>query len=718
MGEVIPKVSEIAAASVTGAPAGGDSLSDPLESAAFQYNTGWIDQLGIAAVRDDIDMGYSRKKALQRVPRVAEVDAEIAAATKKFGPKNTKVKDLRARRAEVVAGVTEEELNAVKAGPTGKLEDAESIDDRIFTEELSAKEGRDIVRQNLMGEMVGLLGTPEKVETWFKAIRPASVPGNPLMYGKAASRLERAKAKFESKTGVGFLASSTAFAMRGRQNTRQGKGMLSHATGLAIDYKAYENPHLKDWQKRVMLETVTGGPTRLVFNGDDGKELKYNQRRDIIKQLGKETEAGTEHTAKGQTFMNEKVDEAFDAHVGTEIDFRKSLDVGGDGADDDVQKLRGLAERYWVQSASVGAASKTAGTKKKALDEVRKNAVGRIKASRLAQFDKQLADAKAAAQSAAAAEGKKLTGKQISETEQVKRIAEERTAYRKSGPDSTTIEADSAVTAARATYDEAVAKLNALRQPFLAELSEIIQPWIAKFDARISANREAVAAGAGQPDGKLVGELLKAVQSALKGRNPTRAIDALRAKPKYAPLLAGISEAVLADPRALRDHLEATATRIKSVASAKESLVALVQVRNRMLTDPQFVLGKGTVDAKTGQVAAKRTVADPSALQFLEMGLVFDGPKGAAVQEGAARAPGGASADAAPPEAHDPELAKHDYFREFTRVMIEHGFEAAGAWETADTMHFELVEGMDELQASGANRSFGPQGAREEKKSK
>ncbi len=96
-------------------------------------------------------------------------------------------------------------------------------------------EGRKIVRYNLMGEMTGLLGTEDAVQRWFGSIKPASVPGSPLLHAMAKTRLEQAKSAFTNKFDVPFLSSSVAWQMRGRQNTRQGKGMLSHATGLAID---------------------------------------------------------------------------------------------------------------------------------------------------------------------------------------------------------------------------------------------------------------------------------------------------------------------------------------------------------------------------------------------------------------------------------------------------------------------------------------------------
>ena len=46
--------------------------------------------------------------------------------------------------------------------------------------------------------------------------------------------------------------------------------------------------------------------------------------------------------------------------------------------------------------------------------------------------------------------------------------------------------------------------------------------------------------------------------------------------------------------------------------------------------------------------------------------------------------------------------------RELTRVLMEHGFAPGMQWDTADSMHFELVDGMSPF--SGKSLTFGPLG--------
>lgn len=724
MGEVIPKQQTANApsggsASTPGAGGLTDTLTDPLLGPAVagpgtqtagkpapvgsyqpRFDTSWIDNLR-DDVRENIDGGYAREEALAKVPRVVEIDGRIKAAVKKHGPKSQQVKDLRAERAQLVASLTPAEIDAVKVGKVGKQEHGESNDDRIFTGELAAGEGRAIVRDNLVGTLEGLLGSPEAVEKWMANIQPADVPGSPLLHTMAKSRLERARSAFENKFDVKFLSSTVAFAMRGRQNVRQGKGMLSHATGMAIDYKAYDNPHLKDWQRRVMLETVSGGSSRLRLKDAKGDELGYGDRRKMIIQLGKDTVGGQAHSADGQSFIQERFDASFNEHARTEIDFRAALDAQGDGADDDVARFRGLAERYWEVQGDIQAASALVDTRHKAYDKAKKGAVDRIKKTRLKELDKQIADARSSTGTAAAQEGQKLSGKQIDAAAPVKRLLDERAALQKRGPDAAAIEADATVAAAREAWETAKKSLVALQAPWLAELNQIIAPWLKKFDDRIAGYKSTIAANPDVPEATLVKEVTAAVERARKGRNAAAALAELRANPRFAPVLAGLADDVLTDPRRLREHLKQVSAKVQSIHAAKESLVALEQVRATMTSDLAFSLGSGSRNPKTGAMEAKHTVADPSALQFLEVGTVFNG--GAAPKKQAAE-----GAEAAAPAQQ--ELAGHEYFREFTRTMIEHGFEAGGAWDSADTMHFELAEGMDHFQNSTKDTTYGPKG--------
>ncbi len=52
-----------------------------------------------------------------------------------------------------------------------------------------------------------------------------------------------------------------------------------------------------------------------------------------------------------------------------------------------------------------------------------------------------------------------------------------------------------------------------------------------------------------------------------------------------------------------------------------------------------------------------------------------------------------------------------EYFREFTRTLLKHGFFCGGAWESPDTMHFELAEGPDLATPAKAGATYGPAGA-------
>lgn len=684
-------VGQSTATSPNGNPGGGSA-----------YTTSWLDNAP-KWVRDDVDMQYSFEKGAAASPEVKAIEAELKKVNKKKDP--ARHAELTQKREELIKKLAaSDEIRQGKVGHTGKLDGAESTDDRIFTEELSREEGRGIVRDNFMNEMAGLLGGQEKVEQWFGQIGPTSVPGKPLLHRSAGARLEAAAASFKQQyPGVDFLSSTVAFSMRARQNTRQGKGMLSHATGMAIDYKAYENPHLKDWQNRVLLETVTGGPSRLVFEDPQGNEYNYGQRRKIISQLGKDKAAGNAHNAQGDAFIQESFDAGFDKFVRTEQDFRTSLDVDGNGADNEIAALRKVAEEYWGKRGQIVSTGKQLGTASKKLGTERKAAHKRIQASHLKELDGKISKAKTAVSDAAKGEGRKAGKADFANDPTLQSLTEERQTWAKQGPSAQQVDADEKVAAILAQVTQLKEQLDALKRPFTEALERQLAPWLAKFDERIAAYQPALAGFDPEnlPTQKLVDQALAVVKAAKTARDPARALQKLTQDAKYGVLLQGVPEATLQDPALLKAHLTSTLAKVKAAGAAKSSIEALRTVRDRLRSDLDFTLGSSD----------KNTVSDPSALQLMEVGVVYNGgalPRPAAQADAASQS----SDDPQVQRAQDPDLAQSDYFREFTRTLMEHGFECGGAWETADTMHFEFAEGMDELQGNAQGKTFGPLGTK------
>ncbi|HMV70437.1 MAG TPA: hypothetical protein PKA64_26590, partial [Myxococcota bacterium] len=487
-----------------------------------------------------------------------------------------------------------DEVQKGKVGKTGRLDGAESTDDRIFDESLSREEGRGIVRDNFMNQMAGLLGSDEAVQQWFNQIGPTNVPGKPLLHRSAGARLEAAAASFKQKySGVEFLSSTVAFSLRARQNTRNGKGMLSHATGMAIDYKAYENPHLKDWQSRVLLETVSGGPSRLVFENDQGNEYNYAQRRKLISKLGKETMAQQAHSGEGGRFITDSFDAGFDRFVNTERDFRKSLDANGDGADGEISALRKVAEDYWGKRGQIVSTGKQLGAVSKKLGTERKAAHKRIQSSHLKELDGKIKDARQAVTEAATGEGRKAGKSDFANDPTLQKLNEERARWAKEGPPPDQVDADEKVAALLTQVNDLKQQLDDLKRPFTEALERQLAPWIAKFDARIAAYAPALAGFDPEnlPTQKLVDQALSVVKAAKKARDPVKAMEKVTGDPKYGVLLRDVPEATLRDPDALREHLTATLTKVKAAASAKGSIDALRAVRDRVKTDLDFVFG-------------------------------------------------------------------------------------------------------------------------------
>jgi hypothetical protein len=689
----------------TGAGPGADSLTgSSLHDTLGDGSTDWIGGQGIPrGVRAQIDGPYdtavvaarpfeARLQALAHLPKTPQNRAEKA--------------ELESKRD---AAIAEAESNPRAQRTLGRKvtrhQNAESVDDRVFEEELPAAEGRAIVRQNFMGQMTGLFGSEAAVKAWYSGMTRANVPGGPLLHRKAASRLEAAERSFKAEhPDAKFLAHDAAFGMRGLQNTRQGIGMLSHVLGIAVDYKPADSPHIKSAATRDLVAGVTGGTAALEIRGADGAQVPAWEQARTVARIGRATTAGQPLSADDDAFLHDRFDAAFDKLVRSEVELRASLDANGDGADDEVAALRAIGEQYWGVRADVVASGRAVQQGQVRLAAARGAASERIRAKELERINGEIAAARAAVTTAARAQGRKVGATEYDDDAKVIKLRAERAALRKDGPSSALVDADAKVAPLIAQLEAAKQQLIEQRRPFTEQLEVVLAPWIARLDARI-AEAEPATEGADPtliPKEKLLKQLVQRLQKAASRPNSHVAVRAVANTPKYAALLTTLDLTDLSTDELVSQAAAAAAETLDGVQRAGEAMKlveALRHVKVLLLTDLDFTLGK----------QSKAVASNPSALQLAERGFVYTGgtlpaPPAQADGQPAGPAPAGPATEGE---------GQTEYFREFTRSLLKHGFFCGGAWESPDTMHFELADGPDLAAPTAPGTSFGPKGAQQ-----
>lgn len=327
-------------------------------------DTAWIDQL-VAPLREDIEreyhlegrvgLGRRERAALRQAieARLAQDPACAALDARARAFKADRLLDEAVRRAEV--GRARELAFEVVAPRSQSGSDKETIL-RIPSDGVTRLEGREVARLNFVSSMTAVFGEVGAARDHFLSVQRSSAPGSPLLAAEAASALGRASKAFEARhPGYRFASTSVACALRNRHHMRSGPGMLGHVLGLSLDYQAYDNPHLKDLDRRTLFELVGGSPTHLRFTNGSGAELGYGQRRRIIARMAEETRQGKPRS-EATTRMLAQLDGAFDAMSQTSANIRTSL--GGDGgqaaADEALASLERAGTLYWPRRRRIG----------------------------------------------------------------------------------------------------------------------------------------------------------------------------------------------------------------------------------------------------------------------------------------------------------------------------------------------------------------------------
>jgi hypothetical protein len=164
-------------------------------------------------------------------------------------------------------------------------------------------------RKDFLIGMTPYLGSYEDVIVHFSSIRPVKVPGDVHLHEAAAARMEMVAGRMADMR-LPMPATTVALGLRDRYrpHSRNSKGLMAHPMGYAIDYRATSNPMITDPRLVALLSLETGGPINFEFKDEKGRAMGWNERRNLIKQIGSELAGGnlTEETKqKAKHFMQQ-----------------------------------------------------------------------------------------------------------------------------------------------------------------------------------------------------------------------------------------------------------------------------------------------------------------------------------------------------------------------------------------------------------------------------
>jgi hypothetical protein len=644
------------------------------------FNIGWIDSL--TRLKGQIDNEFSEKKQSRAFERYLKRDKQRRAIISKARKTKKSIKD-KATRAEL-----DKKLKEALAGYDKKLREefivipikpraVKSTSVAVPKSGVTWEEGRTLGRLNFMATFTAVLGSVDKVKAHFQGIREVNISKKLFLSKEAATRLEKARDVFEKQhPGWKFPQTTVGQSLRNRHQQRHSSGMLGHPLGLAIDYYAFENPHLKG--SRFLLETITGGPASLEFRDRKGNILSYSQRRAIIRELGRHTMAGKAPGTRWKRVQEllSQFDKAHTAMVDSSKRFQASL------PEESKKALAAEAEKYW------------SGPQKEIVElrkRLKKNEI-RLKPAR----QKALRNIIRRQRKEYRARAKKMT--QLERLQMKMRHAEITPQM---------IDEEPVVASILVSMKADGERLENILQSFQTKLKKLFEPFIHKIDQEITTAKAPFkdADLSSLPAHKRIQKASKELKRIKMGKSRSterrkqlmlNKLEKLRMK--YPEIFKGRkiaideSSVLAGDPVKLKSDMLKHLDHLFRMQGAKSRIGRLNHLKDRLLNDLDFAFGQRRKKEHMGGHA--RQTGDPSVLQLLELGFIRDDP-------------------VPDPGTGKPKKRQVVFNREFFRVMIEHGFDPGAAWGAVDTMHFDFVEGFGAIKQSKG--TFGPEGFRPKK---
>ena len=550
-------------------------------------------------------------------------------------------------------------------------------------------------RETFVVNMAQYLGGIPQVQAHFEAIHPIDVGGgNQLwVHDSTKERLLAVKADLEAKN-VPMPSTTVGLGLRGRHlHADTGAGMMTHGLGFACDWKAYAAPHIKDARLHTLFETVTGGPTSFHLEVG-GKALGAEGRRDLIEQMGQ----GTADPDRARQLLDSVTSE-YNRLVQASADFKNSL------PESSLAPLREVERRRTEMNQLATRLKKAPRKDRPAIEAALAEAQRAFDAARaqvqanLATIFKpwldEIAQRSAEIEKAAADKGVDLSS-EVTTAETLKGLGKEVGVLGK------------AVLKLEKNARRILDGVRTTHQSVLHEAAgiETHLPDDSPDKAVLQATAEQLLAESGGLDANLedlLPDAKPAKFNAGRGRKRTveewrKALDKARDKlglqrAEFVEIDAPLREArterqETADDLANRKQSNADVTS----KVGKQGLAQLQVERKRLFWLDQTAKA---LSSNMDFVLKSRDVADPAITQLLGL---MSGTEG------------GGFFTPDPEQGGEREAAQgkwsgtHGYNLEFFKAMVQNGFELGVAWDgSADTMHFELVEGR-RLATSGGSR--------------
>jgi predicted nucleic acid-binding Zn-ribbon protein len=578
-------------------------------------------------------------------------------------------------------------------------------------------------RVTFMNTMRALFGSDAKTQEHFQAIKPMGNDKSFPLWAHVSTRERLLNVQDELKQqDIPMPNTDVALGLRGDHLHPQGKsaGWFTHATGFAIDWKAYATPHIKSGSLIALFETVTGGSPHMDF------KMTVTQRLDLIEKMGQ----GSATEAESQAFLDR-----------VEAEYTR-LKAGSDKFKTDLPEtsLKPLREVEAARTAIATGQRKLAQLVRSGKGS--KDAVQAVKdeiAAAQKDFAAKKADATAHLKEIFAPWTKKLDG----EIATIDRLAAAK------GVDLNRLTGDFGFKELDTKLAGLGVKAGSLQKQAAAVAAQVfaVQQQLNTIAARVAAARAWMAAPATAAPPAALADALDALTARLNeagaALTPLKATLATLApkapvdpKPPAAPkpaaitaaqvsALAGQADRVLANTKAAGAKLATVAPALLELTAQIGATTTDIAERRAYRKQKTEELGGGTDRAAQKKGAAEVAALLAQKVQWLRLkeakngletdanNFVFKGPDvrdpGITQLLGmmtGTRGGGFFTPDAESGGAADAKAGRWSYSEgfnlAFAKAMLANGFEWGVAWAgQSDTMHFELVEGRRLLESGG-----------------
>lgn len=614
---------------------------------------------------------------------------------------STQVAHLERALAAAKASAT----GAAKIGRAKKASSLEDIEDAIAALDAKVGDTRYKNRHALMDYMACSLGGDAGTRAYFESL--VDVGNSLVLHPEVARRLDRVRRDLDAKS-LPMPETTVGQSLRGdhTRNTRErtSPGMLTHAMGVAVDFYAYKNVHVKDHRLMAVLGAVGKRSHSMSVSNTDMTTIKAMGEVSMGKAA-----SDPAFEAKAQAIID-KVGEEFDKLTEASDRVQNSLPVGkaevlelhnqvraamSELASAKQQARRASKKDKAAAAAALQVAQLAYAVKMAALRPRLETMFAPWKKSLAAEIAKINADARAnnlsmddiTSDPALAAQAKAvrgLRGKPRAAIESVAADAKRLT--------TSSARVGGEVGSALAWLDsDAASRIRAKASP------DQVAAWKLSMTDLIAraGGVQAAAVGPHATASMLLGKPDASLPATRKGlrrfngdgdlKQWVKQLDAL--EPKATDLTGKAADLHSVVPA---EHREAAARHAAMVAGNAKSLATL---KTSGLDDKAAAAAlSGWKEKKKDlfwlQKAADDLIDDPT-FMFKELSVADPGVAQLTQAIGAEKGAGGFFGMTDKGKA-DPASHQAGFNRQFFQTMVRYGFEPAARWKTADTMHFEV----------------------------